>query len=125
MDLRPALEDAIRTLRAGDPLLPVKVVVPNHLLGVWLSRSIFKDTGHMAIDFVLAHELAWEVAAPSLLREGRTRVPENVDLARASRRDPGGRGARRARRSTCGRRRRPRASRPRRCGRSRTWPART
>ncbi len=81
MDLRPALEDAIRALRAGNPLLPVKVVVPNHLLGVWLSRSIFKDTGHMAIEFVLAHELAWKIAAPTLLRDGRTRVPENVGLA--------------------------------------------
>jgi len=68
MDLRPGLEDAVRTLRAGSPFLPVAVVVPNHLLGVWLSRSIFKDTGHMAIEFVLAHELAWKVAAPSLLR---------------------------------------------------------
>ena len=76
-----ALESAIRTLRASNALLPVKVVVPNHLLGVWLSRSIFRDTGHMAIEFVLAHELAWKVAAPSLLREGRTRVPENVGLA--------------------------------------------
>ena len=98
------LERAIRELRASDPLRPVAVVVPNHLLGVWLSRSIFKDTGHMAIEFVLAHELAWKVAAPSLLREGRARVPENVGLGRASRRDPGGRRARRALPSTCGRR---------------------
>jgi RecB family exonuclease len=81
MDLRLALEHAIRTLRAGNPFLQIAVVVPNHLLGVWLSRSIFKDTGHMAIEFVLAHELAWKLAAPSLLREGRACVPENVGLA--------------------------------------------
>lgn len=81
MGLRPRLEGAVLTLRAGNPFLPVQVVVPNHLLGVWLSRSIFRDTGHMAIEFVLAHELAWKVAAPSLLREGRTRVPESVGLA--------------------------------------------
>jgi len=81
MDLRSPLEDAVRTLRAANPFLPVAVVVPNHLLGVWLSRSIFRDTGHMAIEFVLAHELAWKVAAPSLLREGRARLPENVGLA--------------------------------------------
>ena len=75
------LERSIRDLRADDPLLPVAVVVPNHLLGVWLSQRLFADTGHMAIDFVLAHELAWRVAAPGLLREGRARVPENVGLA--------------------------------------------
>ena len=81
MDLRPAVERAVRTLRADDPLRPVVVVVPNRLLGVWLSRSIFADTGHMAIDFLLAHELAWRVAAPSLLADGRARLPEHVGLA--------------------------------------------
>jgi len=81
VDLRSPLEHAVRTLRAANPFLPVAVVVPNHLLGVWLSRSIFRDTGHMAIEFVLAHELAWKVAAPSLLCEGRARLPENVGLA--------------------------------------------
>jgi hypothetical protein len=81
MDPRPALEDAIRTLRAEKAFLPVAVVVPQHLFGVWLGRSIFRDTGHMAIEFVLPHELAWKVAAPGLLREGRARLPENVGLA--------------------------------------------
>jgi ATP-dependent helicase/nuclease subunit B len=81
VDPRQALERAIRTLRAKDPLLPIAVVVPNRLLGVWLSRSIFTDTGHMAIDFLLAHALAWRVAAPGLLAEGRARLPENVGLA--------------------------------------------
>ena len=76
-----ALERVIRDLRADEPLLPVVVVVPNHLLGVWLNQRLFAETGHMAIDFTLAHELAWRVAAPGLLREGRTRLPENVGLA--------------------------------------------
>ena len=80
-DLPGTLERAILDLRQGDPLRPVAVVVANHLLGVWLNRSIFADTGHMAIDFMLAHELAWRVAMPGLLREGRARIPENVDLA--------------------------------------------
>jgi hypothetical protein len=61
MDLRPALEDAIRTLRAENPLLPVAVVVPQHLFGVRLGRSIFRDTGHMAIEFVLPHEHPYEL----------------------------------------------------------------
>jgi HAD superfamily hydrolase (TIGR01549 family) len=75
------LERVIRELRADEPLLPVVLIVPNRLLGVWLNQRLFVDTGHMAIDFMLAHELAWRVAAPALLREGRSRVPENVGLA--------------------------------------------
>ena len=76
-----ALERAIVSARAGEPLRPVAVVVPDHLLGVWLSRSIFAETGHMAVDFLLAHELAWRVALPGLLAQGRARTPEHVDLA--------------------------------------------
>jgi RecB family exonuclease len=75
------LEEAIRSVRGDDALRRVAVIVPNHLLGAWLFRSIFRETGHMAIDFVLAHELAWRVAASSLLAEGRARVLENVDVA--------------------------------------------
>ncbi len=76
-----ALERVIRALRAENPFLPVTVIVPNHLLGLWLSRSIFSDTGHMAIEFALAHETAWRVATPGLLSQGRARVPESVGLA--------------------------------------------
>ncbi len=35
----------------------------------------------MAIEFMLVHELAWRVAAPRLLADGRATVPENVGLA--------------------------------------------
>jgi ATP-dependent helicase/nuclease subunit B len=80
-DLRSALEHVIRGLRSGNLLLRVAVVVPNRLLGTWLSRSIFADTGHMAIDFELSDELAARVAQPRLLGEGRARAPENVALA--------------------------------------------
>ena len=79
--LLPTLEATIRTLRATNPLLPIHVVVPSHLLGVWLTPRLFADTGHLGIDFVLLPELAWKVAAPRVLVEGRTRIPENVDLA--------------------------------------------
>ena len=37
---RPPLEQAIRALRADNPLLSVTAVAPNHFLGVWHSRSI-------------------------------------------------------------------------------------
>ena len=53
-----ALERAIRDVREGDPLRPVAVVVPNPLQGLWLSRRIFPDTGHVAIDFLLPRDLA-------------------------------------------------------------------
>lgn len=79
--LGATLEQAIGDLRGGDALAPVAVVVPNPLLGVWLSRTIFAATGHAGIDFVMAHELAWRVAMPRLLAEGRARTPENVDIA--------------------------------------------
>ncbi len=35
----------------------------------------------MAIEFMLAHELAWRIAAPGLLSDGRATMPENVGLA--------------------------------------------
>lgn len=79
--LLPRLEATIRTFRVTDPLLPVHVIVPSHLLGAWLMPRLFADTGHLGIDFVLLPELAWKVAAPRVLVEGRTRIPENVDLA--------------------------------------------
>lgn len=75
------IEDAVRRVRAGNPLLPVAVVVPSHLLGHWLNPRLFADTGHLAIDFVLLPELAWRAAEPKLLPQGRGPVPENVDLA--------------------------------------------
>jgi len=41
--LLPALEATIRALRATNPLLPVQVVVPSHLLGAWLTPRLFAD----------------------------------------------------------------------------------
>ncbi len=76
-----AFEAAVVRLRGGDATLPIHVLVPNHLLGVWLARSIFAETGHFAIDFLLPHELAWRLAAPRLLPEGQAPVPEYVDQA--------------------------------------------
>ena len=76
-----AVEEAVIRLRGGDATLPIHVIVPNHLLGVWLSRSIFAETGHFAIDFVLPHELAWRIAAPHELPKGRAPAPEYADQA--------------------------------------------
>ena len=81
MPLTRAVEAAVRHVRSGNPLLPVSVVVPSPLVGQWLGARLFADTGHLAIEFLSLHELAWRVAAPSLLAQGRARVPESVDLA--------------------------------------------
>lgn len=80
-DLPRLVEAAVARLRADDPLLPVTVVVPSPLLGTWLSREVFAERGHFGIDWVVAAELAWRLAMPGLLAEGRTRVPENADRA--------------------------------------------
>lgn len=81
MKLREAVEMAVLQVRAGDALRPVSVVVPSPLLGTWLSREVFAERGHVGIDFVAVHELAWRIAIPALLAGGRSRVPENADLA--------------------------------------------
>ena len=39
------VEAAVRTFRVADPFLPIHVLVPNHILGTLLARSLFADTG--------------------------------------------------------------------------------
>ena len=43
------LEAAIVSLRADDQFRPVHLLVPNHVLGTLVSRSLFADTGYLAI----------------------------------------------------------------------------
>ena len=63
--VQPALvariEAAIRKFRATDPFLPIHVIVPNHVLGTLLGRSLFADTGYLAIQVQLPHEVAWSL----------------------------------------------------------------
>ena len=80
-DLVTAVEAAVGTVRAASPFLPVTVVVPSRLLGLWLGPRLFAGTGHIAIDFALLPEVAWRVAAPRLALQGQRPIPENVDLA--------------------------------------------
>ena len=83
--VQPALvariEAAIRTFRAADPFLPIHVIVSNHVLGTLLGRSLFADTGYLAIEVQLPHEFAWSVTARESLHAGLLPVPEDVDLA--------------------------------------------
>ena len=75
------IEAAVRTCRAADPFLPIHVLVPNHVVGTLLARSLFADTGYLAIHVELPHEFAWSVAARESLGAGLLPVPEEVDLA--------------------------------------------
>jgi len=75
------VEAAVRTFREADPVLPIHVLVPNHVLGTLLARSLFADTGYLAIHVELPHEFAWSIAARESLGAGLLPVPEEVDLA--------------------------------------------
>lgn len=77
----PALVDALARLRHDDPLRAVHVVVPAPTLAQALTRSLAARGGFVGLRFVLLDELAWQVAGPALLAEGRGRVPEGADLA--------------------------------------------
>ena len=77
------IEARVRKMRAHSPYLPISVVVPSHLPGIWLAHKLFEDTGHLAISFPLLHELAWHVAEADALVQGLTPLPEHVDLALA------------------------------------------
>lgn len=75
------LRDALARLRQDDPLRAVHVAVPTPTLGQALTRALAAQGGFVGVRFVLLDELAWQMAAPSLLAEGRGRVPEGADLA--------------------------------------------
>ncbi len=80
-DLLAAITAAIVRLRGADPMLPVSVLVPNHVLGTQLARALFASTGQIAIEFLLPHEFAWKCAARQALAEGLLPVPDQVDVA--------------------------------------------
>jgi ATP-dependent helicase/nuclease subunit B len=80
-NLLACIEAAVASLRVADPFRPVHVLVPNHVLGTLLSRSLFRDTGYLGIYCELPHEFAWRLASKTCLVEGLLPVPEEVDLA--------------------------------------------
>ena len=80
-ELVAQVEAAIRKQRSGNALLPIHVIVPNHVLATLLERGLFDDTGYVAIHVEIPYEFAWRVAGPRALAEGLLRIPEEVDLA--------------------------------------------
>jgi len=75
------LEAAIGHLRQHDPFRPVEVVVPTPLLGQWLNRRLFADTGHFAVRFSRPEDLAWRLLEPEALATGERPAPEFAELA--------------------------------------------
>lgn len=51
------------------------------LLGTLLARSLFADTGYLAIHVELPHEFAWSIAAREIIGAGLLQVPEEVGAA--------------------------------------------
>ena len=80
-ELVAQVETAIQTQRAGDSLLSIHVIVPNHVLATLLERAVFGESGYLAIHVEMAHEFAWRIAAHRALAEGFLQIPEDVDLA--------------------------------------------
>src|SRR5688572_25350786 len=75
------VESAIQKQRQRDPLLPVHVIVSNHVLGTLLQRALFSDSGYLAVHIEMPHEFAWRIAGPLALAEGLLPTPEEVDVA--------------------------------------------
>ncbi|MGE0453999.1 MAG: PD-(D/E)XK nuclease family protein [Vicinamibacteria bacterium] len=75
------LEAAIRDLRRDDAFRPIEVIVPTPLLGQWLSRRIFADSGHFAVRLSRAEDLAWRILEPEALATGERPAPEFAELA--------------------------------------------
>jgi ATP-dependent helicase/DNAse subunit B len=70
--LEPAFLSEVGHLKQGDPLRPLIVLVPSHLLGLHLSRYLAdNDLSHINIRFLTLADLAAHVASPALLKAGR------------------------------------------------------
>ena len=80
-ELVTQVEAAIVKQRAADALLPIHVIVPNHVLATLLERALFSDTGYIAVHVEMPHEFAWRIARDRALAEGFLPTPEDVDVA--------------------------------------------
>ena len=77
----PVLEtvfyDIVKKLKKPDPLAPLIVLVPSHLLGLHLSRFLAEnDFPHINIRFWTLKDLAGRAGTPVMLREQRTPVAQ-------------------------------------------------
>lgn len=77
--LEACLPAVFRDLKHGDPLAPVLVLVPSHLLRLHLSRMLAEQHGaHANLRFVTFGQLQMEIGIPQLLGEGRRPLPDHA-----------------------------------------------
>jgi RecB family exonuclease len=77
-----ALAGVIGEAKAGDPLAPVTVVVPDHTLGLTVRRQLAANaSGLAAVDFVTLLDLARRISAGSPQISSRRPVSDAVVLA--------------------------------------------
>ena len=67
--------------RSTEALLPIHVIVPNHVLATLLERALFSDSAYIAVHVEMPHEFAWRIARDRALVEGFLPTPEDVDVA--------------------------------------------
>ena len=92
-----ALAQAVGRAKAGDPLAPVTVVVPNHYVGLAARRALGRrerngTRGIAAVAFHTAYSLAEHLGGTEMADQGRRGVSSTVIAAAvraALRRDPG------------------------------------
>ncbi len=92
-----ALAEAVGRAKAGDPLAPVTVVVPNHYVGLAARRALGRrerngTRGIAAVAFRTAYSLAEHLGGTEMADQGRRGVSSTVIAAAvraALRRDPG------------------------------------
>ena len=92
-----ALAEAVGRAKAGDPLAPVTVVVPNHYVGLAARRALGRrerngTRGIAAVAFHTAYSLAEHLGGTEMADQGRRGVSSTVIAAAvraALRRDPG------------------------------------
>ncbi len=74
--LEAAFQKAVASFKQDDPLQPLIVLVPSHLLGMHLSRGLAAcGIAHINTRFMTLGDFAEAIAAPAILRSGRIVAP--------------------------------------------------
>jgi len=74
--LETAFFDTVREIKKPDPLAPIIVLVPSHLLGIHLSRFLAEnDFPHINIRFWTLNDLASRAGTPVLFASDRSPAP--------------------------------------------------
>jgi ATP-dependent helicase/DNAse subunit B len=75
-DLEIRFETVVRRVKREDPLRPLIAIIPSHLLGLHLARTLAdKDVPHANIHFKTLKDLAGQIASPQLLQDAKMQPP--------------------------------------------------